>query len=169
MVSLKRKQAGFTIVELLIVIIVIGILAALVLVTFSGVQQKARNTERVTDIKAVASHLETYNAENGYYPTVDNMNNGNDSNGQAFLANDLKGLDPAATCDPNATGTNNDVKTPPCHFTQTTLTAAGQYYYKPSPNNCDNNTSGNGPCTSFVLSYYNEGASGPTNVNSLSN
>ena len=48
MTSLKRTQSGFTIVELLIVIIVIGILAALVLVTFSGVQQKARNTERVT-------------------------------------------------------------------------------------------------------------------------
>ena len=37
----KRNQAGFTIVELLIVIVVIGILAALVLNTFQGVQARA--------------------------------------------------------------------------------------------------------------------------------
>ena len=43
MISLK-KQKGFTLVELLIVIIIIGILATLVIVTFSGVQAKARDS-----------------------------------------------------------------------------------------------------------------------------
>lgn len=162
MVSLKRKQSGFTIVELLIVIVVIGILAALVLVTFSGVQQKARNTERTTDIKAVASHLETYNAEKGYYPEVGDMNTA------SFLSTELKGLDPASTCDPKATGTNNDVKNPPCNFTQTALTTNGQYYYNPSPANCDNGDPTT-QCTSFTLSYYTENGSAATTVNSLSN
>jgi len=166
MVSLKRKQSGFTIVELLIVIIVIGILAALVLVTFSGVQQKARNTERVTDIKATASHLETYNAEKGYYPTEANLNDA------TFISGELKGLDPAATCDPQATGTNNNVGTPPCHFNNGTgaLTASGQYGYSASPAGCDDTTTGTGLCTAFVLQYFTEG-SGAANVkvNSLSN
>lgn len=64
-------QKGFTIVELLIVIVVIGILAALVLNSFAGVQQKARNTERQTDTKALATQLEAwYNGDGqGSYPT----------------------------------------------------------------------------------------------------
>ena len=155
MVSLKRKQSGFTIVELLIVIIVIGILAALVLVTFTGVQQKARNTERVTDVKAVASHLEVYNAQSGYYPTVTNLNTA------AFLSANLKGLDPAATCDPHDT----NVATPPCTFSATGSTSQ-KFGYVPSPSGCDN-TAGN-ECASFVLSYTEEGG-GQKTINSLSN
>src|SRR2546430_17534211 len=100
MVSLNRKQSGFTIVELLIVIIVIGILAALVLVTFTGVQQKARNTERQTDIKAVASHLEVYNAQNGFYPTFANIN---DNSNPTWVSQNLKGLDKEALRDPQGT------------------------------------------------------------------
>lgn len=68
--KLQRKQQGFTIVELLIVIVVIGILAALVITTFAGIQQRARNTERETDIKAIHGHLETFYADQGYYPGV---------------------------------------------------------------------------------------------------
>ena len=60
MYSLKKRQSGFTIVELLIVIVVIGILATLVIVTFTGIQQKARNSKRQTDINALGSHIEAY-------------------------------------------------------------------------------------------------------------
>ncbi len=67
--TLKRKrQEGFTLVELLIVIVIIAILAALVIVTFSGVQARARNTERQTDIAAMAKYLEVYYAEKAVYP-----------------------------------------------------------------------------------------------------
>ncbi|MEO5499105.1 MAG: prepilin-type N-terminal cleavage/methylation domain-containing protein, partial [Candidatus Saccharimonadales bacterium] len=69
MVSLKQRQSGFTIVELLIVIVIIGILATLVIVTFSGVQQRARDSERKTDINAIAGQLEAAYAKNGVYPT----------------------------------------------------------------------------------------------------
>src|SRR3989344_6060104 len=155
MVSLKRKQSGFTIVELLIVIIVIGILAALVLVTFTGVQQKARNTVRVTDVKGVASHLEVYNAQQGYYPTATNLNTA------AFISGQLKGLDPGATCDPHDT----NVATPPCTFSGTGSTSQ-KFGYVPLPAACDN-TAGN-ECTSFTLSYTEEGGV-QKSINSLSN
>jgi len=98
-----NKQSGFTIVELLIVIVVIGILAALVITTFTGIQQKGRNTERTTDIKAVHSQLEAYYAKNGVYPTLAQMNDA----GDAFIKNELKGLDLDATKDPK--GTSNDL------------------------------------------------------------
>jgi prepilin-type N-terminal cleavage/methylation domain-containing protein len=155
MVSLKRNDSGFTIVELLIVIIVIGILAALVLVTFSGVQQKARNTERTTDVKAIASHLEVYNAQNSYYPTSGQLT-ANDGSVLTFIGGNLKGLDKEALRDPK--GSN---------FYLTAGNASSQSYgYVPSPANCDN-TAGN-ECTSFVLTYLPEGGS-LTTINSLSN
>ncbi len=63
-----RNSKGFTIVELLIVIVVIGILAALVLNSFRGVQERARDTERRTDTNAIATQLEVYYTDNGGYP-----------------------------------------------------------------------------------------------------
>lgn len=67
--SLKNKK-GFTIVELLIVIVVIGILATLVIVTFTGIQQKGRNSQRQTDINAINSHVEAFYAQHGFYPNL---------------------------------------------------------------------------------------------------
>jgi len=68
-----RTQKGFTIVELLIVIVVIGILAAIVIVAFNGVQQRARDAERTSEIKTIQKKLEVFKAENGYYPSAYNM------------------------------------------------------------------------------------------------
>ena len=48
---------GFTIVELIIVIVAIGILASMVIVSYDGVQQKAVNIRRLDDIDKVASLL----------------------------------------------------------------------------------------------------------------
>lgn len=93
MVSLKNKK-GFTIVELLIVIVVIGILATLVIVTFTGIQQKGRNTQRQTDIKALNGYVEAFYADYGFYPTGADMQN------PAFITKYMKGLDRAALIDP---------------------------------------------------------------------
>ena len=90
----KTKQQGFTIVELLIVIVVIGILAALVITTFTGIQQKARDTERTTDIKAIHGQVEAYYAQKGYYPSL------TDINGAAWRTANMKGLDQEALKDP---------------------------------------------------------------------
>src|SRR5215210_417943 len=97
MISLKRKQSGFTIVELLIVIVVIGILAALVVTTFAGIQRKARNTERETDVKAIHGQLEAYFAQNNSYPALADLNDA------TWRSNNLKGLDGQALQDPKGT------------------------------------------------------------------
>jgi prepilin-type N-terminal cleavage/methylation domain-containing protein len=113
MISLNKKhgkrQSGFTIVELLIVIVVIGILAAIVITTYAGIQSKGRNTKRTTDIVAIQSKLEAYYAENGNYPSLGNMND------SSWLATNMKGLDTAALYDPSAaskTAANPLVTTP---------------------------------------------------------
>lgn len=103
MISIKNKQSGFTIIELLIVIVVIGILAGLVLTTFNGIQAKARDTERETDIKAIHAQVEAFWAQKGYYPSLTDMNNRTASTG--FVAVNLKGLDAGAFQDPKASGT----------------------------------------------------------------
>lgn len=69
----KNKQAGFTIVELLIVIIIIGILAGIVIVTFSNFQARARDAERQTDLKAVRQALELYYVQHSTYPTPEQV------------------------------------------------------------------------------------------------
>jgi type II secretory pathway pseudopilin PulG len=57
-------------VELLIVIVVIGILAAIVIVAYSGVQARARDAGRQADIKNVQKLVELYYVENGSYPVT---------------------------------------------------------------------------------------------------
>lgn len=60
---------GFTIVELLIVIVVIAILAAITLVAYNGAQGRARDSQRVADLKTIMKALEVYKINNGAYPT----------------------------------------------------------------------------------------------------
>lgn len=66
----KLKLQGFTIVELLIVIVVIGILAAITVAAFNGVQTRAQNTARINEIKNWHRAFETYKAQEGNYPTM---------------------------------------------------------------------------------------------------
>lgn len=63
-----QAQKGFTIVELLIVIVVIGILAAIVIVAFNGVQGQANKSAAQSAAGTVQKKAEAYNAERGSYP-----------------------------------------------------------------------------------------------------
>jgi prepilin-type N-terminal cleavage/methylation domain-containing protein len=74
---LPQKQKGFTIVELLIVIVVIGILAAITIVAYNGVQNRARIAALTTDLSGAAKQLAVYEVDAGNYPaTLSAVNNG---------------------------------------------------------------------------------------------
>ncbi|RYF27563.1 MAG: prepilin-type N-terminal cleavage/methylation domain-containing protein [Chloroflexi bacterium] len=62
------KSRGFTIVELLIVIVVIGILSAITIVAFNGIQQRGRDSVRSSDVKSLQKAIELYKADNNQYP-----------------------------------------------------------------------------------------------------
>ena len=72
------KQRGFTIVELLIVIVVIGILAAIVIVAFNGVQDRAKQATAQSDIKSIAKRIEQMRVESttDQYPSTLNATMG---------------------------------------------------------------------------------------------
>ncbi len=66
----RHNVSGFTIVELLIVIVVIGILAALTIVAYNGVQQRATAASLQSDLENAAKKLKLYQVDNSVYPTA---------------------------------------------------------------------------------------------------
>jgi prepilin-type N-terminal cleavage/methylation domain-containing protein len=160
MVSLKNKNKGFTIVELLIVIIIIGILATLVIVTFTGINQKARNSKRQTDVNAITSHVQAFYAQYGFYPTQADLVS------TSFRSSYMKGLDAKALQDPKQNGTG----------TIGTSVGAAQYGYVASStvtgNTCNNTTAtddtGGAPqdntCDTFQVQAQMEGQPAGSNL-----
>ena len=65
-----KAQSGFTIVELLIVIVVIGILAAITIVAFNGVQTRGYDSRRTNDVAGIKKALEMYKVDEGQYPAA---------------------------------------------------------------------------------------------------
>jgi prepilin-type N-terminal cleavage/methylation domain-containing protein len=140
MISTLRKQKGFTIIELLIVIVVIGILAALVITTFAGIQERARNTERETDIKAIHSQLESYYAQGAAsYPSAAQLG---DSAANGWVETNLRGIDLGALTAPGQTG-NSVVAANP---------SIDNYFYEPT--GCDTNGVN---CSDYTLTANLEG------------
>jgi prepilin-type N-terminal cleavage/methylation domain-containing protein len=65
-----RKNKGFTLVELLVVISIIGVLATLVLLQLGTARARARDTKRITDVNQIRTAVEQYFEDNGgTYPT----------------------------------------------------------------------------------------------------
>jgi hypothetical protein len=102
---------------------------------------------RKTDINALDSHLEAFYAQEGYYPTLADLNNA------GWVAINMKGLDPSALCDPRASAST-------CQLSSTEKT--GNYMYEALDSdykNCTTETQ----CASFTLnaqladgSYYSK-------------
>lgn len=65
----KTNQKGFTIIELLVVIVIIGILVALALPQLFAAQARGRDADRKNDMKNLQQKLETYFNDNDAYPT----------------------------------------------------------------------------------------------------
>ncbi len=151
MVSLKQeRQSGFTIVELLIVIIIIGILAGLVITQVLGANQQARDTDRKNDINSIATQLEAYFAKTGGYPQAgpatdaDSINNSTWRTNNSFNAGDGA----KAFSDPM----NGSVITLQDSLPSTTNRA---YQYLPAPTGCVSPTvqAGTANTGTFCTSY----------------
>jgi len=69
----KRRELGFTLIELVVVVAVVAILAGIITLSLSGAYRRARDSKRVQDIQAIADALEIYYSEFGVYPAAATM------------------------------------------------------------------------------------------------
>ena len=79
------RQRGFTLIELLVVLAIIGVLASFIMSNFIGIRQRARDSQRKSDVRQIQAALEIYRADQGSYPSaVPNSTNGSCS--RSFLS-----------------------------------------------------------------------------------
>jgi len=64
------KKRGFTLVEILVIVVIIGVLASLSFITLNSVRGKARDAKRISDIRQIQSILEMYRNNNDTYPSI---------------------------------------------------------------------------------------------------
>ena len=70
----KRTSGGFTLVEILIVVVILGILAAIVVPQFTSASESARSSSMSSTLQTIRSQLELYQVQhNGDYPTLAQM------------------------------------------------------------------------------------------------
>lgn len=112
------KQNGFSLIEILVVIGIIGILASLLVPNLIGVRQRARDSQRKSDIRQIQSALELYRADNASYPS---------QTGPNYWLNSTACLTSNAFISPNLLVTY--MQKIPCDPTGTGVYNAGNYYY----------------------------------------
>lgn len=67
----RNRQSGFTLIEIMVVIVIIGILASVVVPRIMDNPDKARTAKAKHDIQALESALDIYRLDNYIYPTTD--------------------------------------------------------------------------------------------------
>jgi prepilin-type N-terminal cleavage/methylation domain-containing protein len=68
LLKVSQNSSGFTLVELLVAIIILGVVSSFVISSAAKAQENARNAKRVSDVKKVQSALEQYYVDHGFYP-----------------------------------------------------------------------------------------------------
>ncbi len=153
---MKRSSSGFTIIEVLIVIVILGILAGIGYVTFTGLQRNSRNNQKETQMTVISKALEDYYEDNGQYPSCDEMS--------SSTAGDILGIDQSVFVAPGADEPDNNSFIEGCE----SFSDDGNYYDEfiyDGEGYCSVEGDEDQPCLEYELQYYEEGDSeGPVEI-----
>jgi general secretion pathway protein G len=67
----RRNQRGFTLIEIMVVVVILGILAAVVVPRLLDRPEQARRTKAAVDMKGIEEALGLFKLDNGFYPSTD--------------------------------------------------------------------------------------------------
>lgn len=138
---MNKHKRGFTAVEVIIVIIVIGILSTMGIMSFTKYRATARDTQRQSQLTAISSALEKYFEQNGEYPGCSSLT----QNPSSITTNVLVGVDPTIFVAPGS-GLTNSV------LCQTPTSSDYFAYVGDTSSTC---TTGSA-CASYQLQYKSE-------------
>lgn len=145
------RQSGFTLVEIVVAVSVIAILAAIITISVSGIQMKARDSQRSTSARVIGETLEKYYTENGEYPGCTTVTD--------FTDGVLKGLDKSTLIAPSSPD-----KTQPSVKCQNMANATTDFYAYVGDGT---NTCLTGDfCTSWTLKYKEEASNSVKSISS---
>jgi general secretion pathway protein G len=90
--SARKRSQGFTLVEILIVVVILGILAAIVIPQFTSASEAAKGSSLISQLQTIRSQLELYQVQhNGQYPNL--LTSWNQLTGTTDAAGDVAGSD----------------------------------------------------------------------------
>ena len=107
---MKAIQKGFTLIELMIVIAIIGILAVVALPAYQDYTARAQVSEALTLAEGQKSAVTEYRSDRGAWPTSNAMAGVASSISGKYVASVQVGTDGIITATMKATGVNNDIK-----------------------------------------------------------
>lgn len=152
---------GFTIVEVLVVIVIIGILVSIGGIVYMRQNDQSKNTTRESRAKIISESLENYYSRNGEYPGVGMVTQSNATNVTNILRIDKKNIvDPTAA----SSVTNSIVNYE--NYSTTTDTLFRYRGYAANLTTCRTATA-TGFCEAFILSYRDTTTSSWKEIRSL--
>jgi general secretion pathway protein G len=161
-------KKGFTIAEMLIVVVVLGVLAMISIVAYEGIQDRANESVRTNDMRLIVTALELYNLKNESYPDVATSGLGSQAGWEASareapgeflqpLVGEKYGFPGAVPVDPVNDGVEDSSAATIANGTES------YYYYRypPGYNTCDG-TKGE----MYVLAFGRKTSSDPSHPDS---
>jgi prepilin-type N-terminal cleavage/methylation domain-containing protein len=142
------RVRGFTLIELIVVIAVIGVLATITVIGFGRFQADTRDARRVSSATVIAEALEKYYEQNGEYPSCATMTDGDAT---TLISTTLKGVDPSVLVTPQlSSGDSNAIDV--CTDISASISTDSIAYVGDGSEACQTS----GGCLSFTLQYKNE-------------